>query len=144
MGTTWSKQLEQLIQEGNDEQIVRLIDALLDPDSDQIEERARLLMALGRRYLVLAISREEAIVGHDLAEALVHMEKGTLTFSEDVVRDSLALSWYECAIDTLTAAINLAPVCDDLLCDDLRTATLHRTLASVLCADGSPSGPSTS
>jgi len=133
MAIAWNEQvIQELIAEGNDERLVRLIDALLDLDADQIEARVCLQLHIGERYLILAIARENALVGKNLAEALVRMEKGMLTFPKEVARDALALSWYVCAIDALTTAISQASATYDL-----GTATRHHALASLLLrADG--------
>ncbi len=86
--------IAQLIQEGNDEQLVRLIFALIDLDQGKIQERADLLTQLGERYVVLAASQS---LKSDQASELTK-------------------SWCKEAIDSCSSAIKLIPTRRSYLC----------------------------
>jgi hypothetical protein len=65
----WNEHIIQaLIEEGNDEQVVRTVGALLELEPRQVEERVNLHMQLGRRLLVLTVAKDES---HEDVEAHV-------------------------------------------------------------------------
>lgn len=78
--------ISELVQENNDEQVVRLIFALLDLDQGKVQERVDLLTQLGERYVLLAMNRS------------LHQDP-----------DELVRSWYEEAIASYSYAIKLIP-----------------------------------
>jgi hypothetical protein len=109
MSTVDENHIQALVTQGNDEQVVRLIYALLALAQEQVEARIDLLVQLGKRYLALALSREEGRFGVDSEEALRNFRQGSLILASATPRDPLALSWFKEAIDYFSAAINQAP-----------------------------------
>ncbi len=102
--------IQALLSEGNDEQIVRLVCALLDLKHNQVMQRVEILLQLGERCLVLALSREVGLVGQDIEEASTRLDAGLLVFPPQTVRDPLAIDGYHEAIGYIEAAIKQAPV----------------------------------
>ncbi|HEU5375885.1 MAG TPA: hypothetical protein VFV38_10630 [Ktedonobacteraceae bacterium] len=72
MGTSSREPIiQELIAEGNDEQVVRLIDAIWDLEPERLNERLDLQMRLGRRYLALALSQASGAPDEDVEVLLV-------------------------------------------------------------------------
>lgn len=93
MGTAWKEHvIKDLVAEGNDEQVVRLIDAIWNLEPEQINERLDLQMRLGRRYLVLALSQAGGTPDEDV-EVLLERR-----FEQDIPpgaeSHSMAPEWY--------------------------------------------------
>lgn len=101
--------IQALVTQGNDEQVVRLVYALLALAQEQVESRVDLLVQLGKRYLDLAISREGGRFGADSEEALRKFHQGSLMLAFGAPCDPLALNWFKEAINCFSAAINQAP-----------------------------------
>lgn len=113
MSTVDENHIQALVAQGNDEQVVRLIYALLALAQEQVESRVDLLVQLGKRYLALAFSREEGRFGADSEEVLRNFRQGSLMLASGTPHDPLALSWFKEAIDYFSAAINQAPPTHD-------------------------------
>ena len=113
MTTSDEQHIQALLSEGNDEQIVRLVCALLDLKYDQVMQRVEILLQLGERCLVLAISREVGLVGQDIEEASTRLDAGLLVFPPQTERNSEAQDWYHEAIQYIEAAILQAPATFD-------------------------------
>jgi hypothetical protein len=127
MSTTDEQHIQALVAQGTDEQVVRLIYALLALGQEQVEPRVDLLVQLGKRYLALALSREKGRFGANSEEALQRFRQGSLALASSTPRDCLALSWYREALDCLSAALNQAPTTSDT-----SLATAYRDLALAL------------
>lgn len=122
--------IQELIAEGNDEQATRLIYALLDLRVEQTEERVRLLMQLGRRYMGLALSKEGDIVGEDIEAYLEHYfgrEKAVQSPPDDR-QDYAVLHWYAEAGNWFSAALEQA-----LSPQAKSEAALHLGFVRTLC-----------
>lgn len=124
MGTTSREQIiQELIAEGNDEQVVRLLDALLDLEPEQIEDRIGLQMQLGRRYMILAMSQEDGVIDEDLETLLARrLEQGIFLQSS-----SDRLDWYKEADKLFSAVLERA-----LLPQAKAVATTHRSFIHAL------------
>ncbi len=129
MGVAWKEQvIKELIAEGNDEQVVRMIDALWDLEPEQVKERLDLQMRLGRRYVVLALSQVGGNPDEDL-EVLLERQ-----FEQGIPRVSGAEShrmvpeWYEEAEKLFVAVLERAS-----LPQIKAKAYAHRGLVHALC-----------
>jgi len=105
--------IQALLSEGNNEQIVRLVCALLDLKHDQVIQRVETLLQLGERCLVLSLSREVELAGQDVEEASNRLDTGLLVFPPQTVREAEAQDWYHEAIQYIEAAIKQAPATFD-------------------------------
>ena len=106
MSTSAEKDIQFLVTDGNDEQIVRLIYALLALDQKQVLQRVELLQQLGERYLTLGITLER-IAGQDIEKAITCLDTGSLVIPTQ--RDPRALAWYNEAVRNIDAGIGQAP-----------------------------------
>lgn len=132
MGVAWKEQvIQELIAEGNDEQAVRMIDALWDLEPEQIGERIDLQMRLGRRYMVLALSQEGGGTTDEDVEALLErrFEQGIpLQSASDGQSNRMVLEWYTEADKLFSAALECA-----LLPQAKGAAVTHRSFVHALC-----------
>jgi tetratricopeptide (TPR) repeat protein len=121
-----------LIQEENDEQAVRLIYALLDLDQHQIQQRVPLLLALGNRYLALAMVQEDGPSQDETVEALLSRRSQTALFFPPRAQahdpdGRRVQNWCQEAASTFSAVIQQA-----VSPQDTRTAYRNRGLAHAL------------
>lgn len=102
--------IQELVVEGNDEQVVRMIDALWSLEPEQIEERINIQIRLGRRYMILAMSQENGIPDEDV-EALLErwfVQGIPLQSASDRQRNRKVLGWYMEANKLFSAALERA------------------------------------
>jgi tetratricopeptide (TPR) repeat protein len=129
MGTAWKEQvIMELVAEGNDEQAVRLIDAIWNLEPEQINERLDLQMRLGRRYLALALSQTGGTPDEDvevLLERRFEQDPPVLSGTES---HRIVLEWYAEAERLFAAVLEQASV------PQTRAAAFaHRGYVHALC-----------
>lgn len=105
-------EIAEMVQDGNDEKVVRIIFALLDLKQRDTQQRVKLLTDLGQRYLLLALARED---GRDLSQSetvdtlLDERLARSLSFQAQSARyqppDEKTATWCHEAIVCLTSAI---------------------------------------
>jgi tetratricopeptide (TPR) repeat protein len=109
MGAAWKEQvIQELIAEGNDEQVVRMIDALWDLEPEQINERLDLQMRLGRRYLVLALSQTGGTSDEDLEVLLEREFEQGIPAQSGTEGNRIVLEWYAEAEKLFVAVLERA------------------------------------
>jgi hypothetical protein len=119
--------LRELVAQGNDEQVVRLVDALLTLGQGQIELRVELLVQLGRRYLTLALAHETGKAETDCEQTLQNLCRGAPMQLPAALHNDLARLWCREAHQCLTAALDQAPPTYDT-----SLATAYREAAQAL------------
>lgn len=109
MGVAWKEQvIKELIAEGNDEQVVRMIDALWDLEPEQINERLDLQMRLGRRYLVLALSQAGSTSNVDVETLLERQFEQGIPIQSGAKSHRMVTEWYEEAEKLFAAVLERA------------------------------------
>jgi tetratricopeptide (TPR) repeat protein len=109
------REIAEMVRDGNDERAVRIIFALLDLNQRDVEQRVKLLVDLGQRYVLLALARED---GRDLGqgetvnalidERLAHSLSFQPRSSHHRTPDALTMTWCHEAIACLSTAIQQA------------------------------------
>ncbi len=110
MSTTWKEQvIMELVAEGNDEQVVRLIDAIWNLEPEQINERFDLQMRLGRRYLALALAQTGGTPDEDVEVLLERrLEQDLLVPSGTEESHRIVPEWYAEAEKLFSAVLERA------------------------------------
>ncbi len=131
MGRTGNERtIQELIAEGNDEQTVHLIDALLDQVPARIEERMSKLMQFGRRYMVLALFKEDGTGSEDIEVLLARRfeQRKNSPLASHGQRDQVAFYWYAKAGRVFSAILEQAPSPQAK-----GAAAMHRGLVYAVC-----------
>jgi tetratricopeptide (TPR) repeat protein len=126
-------EITELMQEGNDERVVRLVYELLDLDPQQTQERVERLLALGKSYLCLSLCRlrgEKAELVEAWLEAGEGSEQGRHGIKRGEAQDELSITWCREAVDVLTAAAEQA-----VRPADHAHALVYRALATYLLGE---------
>lgn len=109
MGVAWKEQvIKELIAEGNDEQAVRMIDALWDLEPEQVKDRLDLQMRLGRRYLVLALSQAGGTPDEDVEVLLERQFEQGIPIQSGAESNRIVPEWYEEAEKLFSAVLERA------------------------------------
>src|SRR5690242_16962181 len=101
----------------NDQEICRLLDALCEVQWDRMQERVRLLCALGRRYILLAIARQQNLDIDVLVCRLVMEGEhllGRLSVPVEPGCQSLIRDWFQEALAAFSAALGQATDTEDI------------------------------
>ncbi len=126
-------EIAELVQEGNDERVVRLVYELLDLAPQQTQERVERLLALGKSYLCLSLCRlrgENAEQVEAWLDAGEGSERGSYSIKRGEAQDELSITWCREAVDVLTAAAEQA-----VRPADHAHALVYRALATYLLGE---------
>lgn len=109
MGRAWREQvIKGLVAKGNDEQAVRMIEALWNLEPEQINERLDLQMRLGRRYLILAMSQAGGTSGEDVEALLADRLEQDIPLQSGTERNHTVSAWYVEAEKLFSAVLERA------------------------------------
>lgn len=119
----------------HDREVCRLLDALCEALWDRGPERIKMLRALGRLYMLLAIARQQNLNPDDLERQLVMEGEhllGRLGVPVEPAGQSLVRDWFQEALAKFSAALGLATDTEDIGWLRAYRGLVHRLLGHSL------------